>query len=736
MAYLSKRRILNALKILSLCTKDRNTLNLEAWKLAAHCNRYPEAFDSYLDPSFLISDCLDKVLQASQECFLQPFVDKLEHIETVDELLDFVEQLKLLTASEATTEDNCGRFVHLEGPIGQFLRRVVIALESLSFEDICLLLDSWQSVDVSKEDFQNSSRYAWDFEVPCSLLPQNDHEAHRLLEGFSCGIIPIDEQISEFLTISTNDNRTTKAELVRFIQSIESADIVSAISSLHRYFDMELCSLDCGPQQASLLLASAYFTLGIQPMSIVNLHETIKVSQQAGDKHCQLQALLWLCLADMNKKHLLMERVKELAKEPSYNLLAAVKLAEWRISGKGVLSSAAWNESQHEEQVSLLIRDYIESYHSSPGSSNVSRIAFCLLEAEMWRLKGFLDISYNILEECCSREANCLFSYSFLQCICVLSFLDLERGNFERALERFEPAIRYLSSTESDRAQRNLDKDLIRIHVLYVLFWRSVYRQERHPARIVLERIESMVSSVDYSSSIEYAPMVHKAKCALARLEGDHQLALKICSDWEKLSISREKPLDYLEAKICEAEIFLHVSAPVKALLPALQVAKISEMNNIEYYRLIASLIVIEAQCQMHQFETAESTLEKIEPLLANGIPPLYQGKAYLLRVHIKFACYSQNESVATTFTETNKFLSAILKDIQLALDCFQKLQAFSYIRECHFLYETIQEIRQCKDKSLRSGVPSFDKGDWLPTDNKCDEQVVYCRVLEKLNKL
>ncbi|GJQ08987.1 hypothetical protein GpartN1_g778.t1 [Galdieria partita] len=731
-AYLSKRRIFNALRILSLCAEDLQTLNLEVWKRAAHCDRFPEGFDAYLDPSFLISDCLENVLHSSQESFVQPMLGEMQHIETVEELLNVVEQLKVLTFSEETTEHNDDHFVHLEGPIGQFLRRIIIAVDSLSFEDICLLLDSWNSADVSEEEFRNPITYAWDFQVPCSLLPQNDHEAHRLLEGFNYGFIPSDE----FLNISLNDSSTTKAELVRFLQSIESADLLSSISSLHRYFDMELCSLDCGPQQASLLLAAAYFTLGIQPLSIVNLHETIKVSQQTGDKYCQLHALLWLCLADMNKKHLLMERVKQLAKEPSYNLLASVKLEEWRICGKGMFSSFEWNTSQDAEQISMFIKDYVESFHSSSGSSSLSRIALCILEAEMWRLKGFLDISYNILEECCSREATGLFSYPFLQCVCVLSLFDLERGNFELALERFEPAIQYLSSIESDRVHRTLDKDLIRIHVLYVIFWRSFYRQERHMARLALEKIESIVSSVEYSSSIDHALMVLKAKCALAQLEGDYQSALRICSEWERFSILKEKPLGYLEAKIYEADIFLHVNTPVKALLPALQVVKISEMNNIEYYRLVASLIVTEVQCQMHQFEAAQNSLRKIEPLLANSVPPLYQGKAYLFRAHIQSACYLQNMSFAANVAGTNETLSATLKDIQSARDCFQKMQACCYIRECQFLHAMIQQIIQLKDKDLGTGVSSSNQGNWLQTDGKCDEQFAYYQVLEKLNKL
>lgn len=101
---------------------------------------------------------------------------------------------------------------------------------------------------------------------------------------------------------------------------------------------------------------------------------------------------------------------------------------------------------------------------------NPSRVVFCILEAELWRLKGFLDISYIILEDCCSREANSLFSYPFLQCLCAQSLLDLELGKFDVAIQRFQPAIEYLASV--DRTRRILDKDLIRIHVLYLLFWR------------------------------------------------------------------------------------------------------------------------------------------------------------------------------------------------------------------------------------------------------------------------
>lgn len=276
-AYLNLTRVFNALQISSLGLEDLQTLNLEAWKLAAHCDRFPEWFDSYMDPSFLVSDCLEHVLHSSRGLFVGTLEDRWQQIETIDGLLDFLEQLKLLLASEGTMEEGNDRVVHLEGPIGQFLRRIVIALESLSFEDLCLLLDYWHSLDasVSKKEFPMPTSSALDFQVPSSLLPQVDHESHLLLESMSYGVISSYEDMEKILNITTNDSSTTKTELVRFLQSIENADLDSAVSSLHRYFDMELCSLNCGPQQASLLLAAAYFTLGVQSLAVMNLHETV-----------------------------------------------------------------------------------------------------------------------------------------------------------------------------------------------------------------------------------------------------------------------------------------------------------------------------------------------------------------------------------------------------------------------------------------------------------------------------
>jgi hypothetical protein len=276
-AYLKKRRILNALLVSNLCKEDLNTLNLEAWKLAARCSRFPESFDSYMDPSFLISDCLEYVLESCQDVLFEPWEgQQTQSVETIDELLDLAEKLKLFTSSRGTVEENDRPFVDPEGPIGQFLRRVIVALDSLFFEDLCLLLESWQFEAI--EEAQELTCSIGDFQVPCSLLPQNDHEAHRLLEGLSRGIIPNnDEHTSQFLSISTDNATTTKAELVRFLHSVESADIVSATSSLHRYFDMELCSLECGPQHASLLLATAYLTLGIRPLAVIHLHETVRM---------------------------------------------------------------------------------------------------------------------------------------------------------------------------------------------------------------------------------------------------------------------------------------------------------------------------------------------------------------------------------------------------------------------------------------------------------------------------
>lgn len=194
-----------------------------------------------------------------------------------------------------------------------------------------------------------------------------------------------------------------------------------------------------------------------------------------------------------------------------------------------------------------------------------------------------------------------------------------------------------------------------------------------------------------------------------------------------------EKPLDYLEAKICEANIFLHTSAPVKALLPALQVAKISEMNNIEYYRLVSCLIVVEVQCQMHQFEAAQNNLERIEPLLRNSVPPLYQGKAYLLRAHIKATCCTQSPIRPGDILQKSNILSSALNDVQLALGCFQKMELCFYIRECHFFKAMIQEAIHSNDECLSTRVAPSD---WFPHRKETKQQIACYEVLEKLNKL
>lgn len=76
---------------------------------------------------------------------------------------------------------------------------------------------------------------------------------------------------------------------------------------------------------------------------------------------------------------------------------------------------------------------------------------------------------------------------------------------------------------------------------LFSLIVRSVYRQEIHLAQHILEKLENVFPCIEYSTCFDNTLLIHQAKCAMAQLEGDYERALRICNEWEKLSISKGK---------------------------------------------------------------------------------------------------------------------------------------------------------------------------------------------------
>lgn len=80
---------------------------------------------------------------------------------------------------------------------------------------------------------------------------------------------------------------------------------------------------------------------------------------------------------------------------------------------------------------------------------------------------------------------------------------------------------------------------------------RAIYRQEGVAARLCFERIQNIAPSIENSSNTDHTLMVHKAHCALARLEDDYEYALRIRSEWEKLSISKGIDIKHLTFQCC-----------------------------------------------------------------------------------------------------------------------------------------------------------------------------------------
>eukprot|EP00871_Galdieria_phlegrea_P005093 jgi/Galph1/5585/GphlegSOOS_G4289.1 len=715
-AFLTKQRVSNALKLASLSFCQLQEINLKAWKEAAKCQSFPEDFNSFLDPSFLVSDRLDTILASlNNHINTDPSGDvELAEINNMDELLDRIDQLRLLLcrAEDGSCKENTPGegTIDPQGPVGQFLRRIILAFDCLTWENIAQLLETWKVLEIEEEDNMNVAESLYvDMNVPSSLLPASDHEAHRLIEAVANGNMP-DEEI-QVLSVSRNDTNVTKTEFARYLMAMENRDITSACFSLHRYFDLELCTLGCGSQYASLLLAASHLVMGNQHDSAVHLMETIRVSQQSNDQHCQIQALLWLCLADSSRRQTFMERIKELAGDVSTKWIASMSLIEEQISGRGALQKQdAFTTLQNrkpkhmEELLKCLLVD-------TELNVDIKGVSMCLLEAEMWKIRGFLDVAFIILEDSFQQEQMC--SYHSLQCLCALSNLEKEQGNIEGALERFDKMIDLYMRNKKELKRPN-EKQIISKQLLLLLFERAYYRQHLQAAKMIFGRIQSLgMSSIgNQNDQREIMLALQQVNYFLLRMQHDYQSALKTCLEWEKLAISYERPISYLEAKVRESEIYLEMKAIGKAVI-------------ILSYHLFN--IVMRHSVSLHQLETAKKILEQVEPFLFNSIPLLYRGQAMLVRGRIRIESIG-NEKNQLGEEEIRNILCAAQEDIQNALRCFEKLHAIRYFREGYYLLRMVQDALNNEVHSM----PSF-----LHLQNSYQqENSYYIHFLEKLRRI
>eukprot|EP00166_Cyanidium_caldarium_P000170 ctg_1044.g377 len=176
------------------------------------------------------------------------------------------------------------------GRFGPFIRRCLVAFESLPFEAVARLHEAIRchASDATAAD----ARIAWPgWRVRADAVR---HAAHRAVSISAQGGIPQPCDCRQLLASSL-----PPAEMFRHVHAVRHRCPLQATDSLHRYYDLAVARTVAGlpwsgPQEAALAKATAYAYLGHPSEAAALVTEAVRVAQQTNDAVCLSRALAWM----------------------------------------------------------------------------------------------------------------------------------------------------------------------------------------------------------------------------------------------------------------------------------------------------------------------------------------------------------------------------------------------------------------------------------------------------------
>ena len=176
------------------------------------------------------------------------------------------------------------------GRFGPFIRRCLVAFESLPFEAIARLHEAIRchAPDATTAD----ACTAWPgWRVRADAVR---HAAHRAVSTSVQGGIPQPRDCRQLLASSL-----PPAEMFRHVHAVRHRCPLQATDSLHRYYDLAVARAVAGlpwsgPQEAALAKATAYAYLGHPSEAAALVTEAVRVAQQTNDAVCLSRALAWM----------------------------------------------------------------------------------------------------------------------------------------------------------------------------------------------------------------------------------------------------------------------------------------------------------------------------------------------------------------------------------------------------------------------------------------------------------
>ncbi|CRK88229.1 CLUMA_CG002010, isoform A [Clunio marinus] len=582
--------------------------------------------------------------------------------------------------------------VHQGSVIGLYLRRILLHLEKMPFQDLMNLyqniityyekgiraleispatsnLDDIEDTMMTKHKW--SSKQAELFVTQQTSFLEND-------ETKALNPKELQKRIDEIVQIYTP--LYSKAYFLSYLNNIRIRDLPNCIEALHRSFDrnagkhghnhQDQNTCKSNFQYSVLNLAVLHTMFDHNTEALKCLKECIMIAQENGDRVCLQLAQLWLCLLDksnfqLSEKNIANKTEMSLVRSVSLNIQSLVKVA----AISGYLPSKLFDV--------LIKSDILNCQHSM-----VNLISNCVAErTALWTLYGkyeiaslssqlLLNSNLKTMERTHNGEGTC-------QALCTLAMWMAMQGDF------LSSSV-ILSKAKEKFPRFPISRNWMLVNQ-YVTSQQAIYHEKWSDASIACDHLYHLDPNLS---------LLQRANMNIARGNRSDALSLLdrlLSQDDEKL-----EPLLRVRGLVAQAQSLIdRHNIPSESLLILNRASSFAEEKHLDYEHSIVEMNIAYVLYRMEMHQQALKILKlNMENILANG--GIYD-KAKLFFLFV--------QSIIASSPSKNMKLENVKKtseQIELAINFLTKLECWNKVKDIYmFLAKLYNELNMIEERNF-----------------------------------
>lgn len=317
-------------------------------------------------------------------------------IEILFDLQKFIDKLMTNTSQ-----------VNQYGILGLYIRRIVLALDKLTFPE---MMNLYKNIKLYYEKgvralaiAPSSASSGADTETgadPQQIFPKSGHSKWSvkqadLFVAQQCNLLENNEtkalspiELHQRLNEIIHDNPLySQAHILSYMNNLRIRDFLNSLDAFHRAFDRSAVKSHNPPetkgfQYSSLNLAIMHAQFNHNAEALASLRECVMLAQECGDRICLQLAQSWLCLLDKNHVQLC---EKSVASQTELSLVHSVSLGV-----QFIVNVAAISGFLPSKLFELLMKSEVINYQHSL----MDLMANCIAQkAAVWTLYGKNEIA-------------------------------------------------------------------------------------------------------------------------------------------------------------------------------------------------------------------------------------------------------------------------------------------------------------------------------------------------------